>query len=410
MKDIKVFVPELPESISNAVILKWYKKTGDTIREEELIAEIETDKIILEVCSPVSGVIKSIFYKTGESVKSQDILASIEKKLSQRKPENIVSNDIDTILSRNKNYTRKKNNEKIKDFSPKIRRMILNNTIDIKKITNNQIENQVFINNIIQNDATFFLKKEEKKYIDKDNQLKKYEKNIRSITRIPMNALRKKISERLLFTTRNTAMLTTFNEIKMQEVIRIKNKYQDIFLKKYEIRLGYMSFFIKAITKALEKFPEINASIENDEIIYHNYYDINVAISTQRGLIAPILLDANLMKMFEIEKKIKYFSNLGKTGKISLNDLKSGTFTVTNGGVFGSLMSTPMINPPQAAILGMHSINERPVFDGKKIKVMPMMYVALSYDHRLIDGEKAIKFLSYIKDILEDISYIMLDI
>ena len=403
MKDTKVFVPELPESVSGAIFLKWHKKIGDTVKEDELIAEIETDKIILEIASPISGIITTQFYKAGESVNTQDVLAYISPEIySKEKKEKKDCKNFIKITKDQKQY--------LNHFSPTIRRMILNKKINLKKINEINQNHQLNSNDYIKNNILYFLKKNNNDSLENNNKIKKNEFDKRSTTRIAMNPLRKKISERLLFTTHNTAMLTTFNEINMREVIKIRKKYQDIFFQKYAVRLGYMSFFITAATKALEQFPDINASIDKHDIVYHNYYDINIAISTKRGLIAPILLNTNLMDMFQIEKKIKYFSDLGSTGKLSLNDLQSGTFTITNGGVFGSLMSTPMINPPQAAILGMHSIKKRPVADNNKIKILPMMYVALSYDHRIIDGKTAIKFLSYIKDILEDTSRIILNI
>ncbi|AEH39780.1 2-oxoglutarate dehydrogenase E2 component [Buchnera aphidicola (Cinara tujafilina)] len=395
MTDTKVLVPELPESISNAIVLKWHKNIGDVVKEDDLIAEIETDKIILEISSPTSGVIKSQFYKIGESVKSKDILASISHKISLKKEKvHKINGIINNNRKNNKNEIKNNNNENLKSFTPAIRRMLLNKTIDIKNIKINKINNQFISDNIIKN----------------NNKIEKNKKDHRSITRIKINTLQKKISEKLLYTMQNTAMLTTFNEINMQEVIRIRTKHKEAFFKKYDVHLGFMSFFIRAATQALMMFPDINASIDNNEVIYHDYYDINVAIATKRGLIAPILLNTNLMDMFEIEKKIKYYADLGTTGKLSLNDLNSGTFTITNGGVFGSLMSTPIINPPQVAILGIHNIKNRPIVDDNIIKSCPMMYIALSYDHRLIDGKTAIKFLKYIKDILEDSSRMILKI
>lgn len=394
MKETKIFVPELPESINNAIILKWYKNIGEILKEDEIVAEIETDKIILEVSSPTSGILKSQYYTIGQKVKTNDILGIVKNINHVQKKYDIHKKNIINKKKYSNNHLNKKNKNLLHDFTPKIRRMILNNNINIKDYKKNNIDINIMNN---------FVKKNKKK-IDKN-------KNSRKINRIPMSLIRKKISERLLFTIHNTAMLTTFNEVNMQSIIKIRKKYKNMFFEKYNINLGYMSFFVKAVTEALKFFPEINASIDNDDIIYYDYYDINIAISTNRGLITPLLKDTNLMNLFQIEKKIKYFSDSSKNKKISLDDLTSGNFTITNGGVFGSLMSTPIINPPQVAILGMHNIKKRPIV-GKNntIEIAPMMYLALSYDHRLIDGKLAITFLNYIKDILEDISRILLNI
>ncbi|VFP81110.1 Dihydrolipoyllysine-residue succinyltransferase component of 2-oxoglutarate dehydrogenase complex [Buchnera aphidicola (Cinara kochiana kochiana)] len=400
-KDIKILAPDLPESINNAIILKWHKKIGDTVQEDELIAEIETDKIILEISSPITGTLYKKLFKVGQKIKSRSIIGYIQSIH--------LDNNIHKITDK---FTQK--NKKNYFFTPKMRRLISNNKINkltIKGIkTHGKItKNKFIINNLYQDTALKKNEKISKKILSEKHTNKNLFKNTRSFRRIPMSPLRKKISERLLSTIQNTAMLTTFNEVNMKPIMLKRQKYNSIFENKYN-KLGYMSFYIKAATQALKKFPDINASIEGTDIIYHDYYDINIAISTPRGLITPILKNTDRLSMFEIEKKIEYFSRLGKSGKLQLEDLESGTFTITNGGVFGSLLSTPIINPPQVAILGMHNIKNRPVVSCNKIKIYPMMYLALSYDHQIIDGKQAIQFLNYIKDIIEDFSRIIIDV
>ncbi|VAX76543.1 dihydrolipoyllysine-residue succinyltransferase [Buchnera aphidicola] len=396
-KNIKIIAPSLPESINNAIILKWHKKIGDVVKEDELIIEIETDKIILEVASPASGILYSQMLLTGEKIKSKTILGYIK----QKKNENITK-----YIS---NISHKKYNSTY-FFTPKMRRLISNYKINKLNIKGVRMNGKITKDNFIITNEENKKKRKQENILFQESINSKEKKNIRNIQRITMSPLRKKISERLLSTIQNTAMLTTFNEVNMQQIILIKKNYQDIFKNTHKSRLGYMSFYIKAVTQALKKFPELNASIEGTDILYHNYYDINIAVSTPRGLITPILKNTDCLSMLEIEKKIQYFSNLGQSGKLKLEDLESGTFTITNGGVFGSLMSTPIINPPQVAILGMHNIINRPVVIDNEILIKPMMYLALSYDHQLIDGKQAIQFLKCVKENIEDISRILLDL
>uniref|UniRef100_A0A451DFB9 Dihydrolipoyllysine-residue succinyltransferase n=1 Tax=Buchnera aphidicola (Cinara pseudotsugae) TaxID=2518978 RepID=A0A451DFB9_9GAMM len=401
-KNIKILAPDLPESINNAVILKWHKQIGSIVQEDELVVEIETDKIILEVSSPVSGILYTQNMSTGQSIQSQSVLGyiqPIEKKSS---------------IFKTKNYSIKKNNER-DFFTPKIRRLITNNEINKVMIKGIKIKNKITKDNFIFKKSCILNKKNQTEKVNTNVVPEKIINNdtssrTRSCNRIAMNPLRKKISERLLSTIQNTAMLTTFNEVNMKPIMLLRNKYDDYFKEKHGIKLGYMSFYVKAVIHALKKFPDMNASIESTDVVYHNYYDINIAVSTPRGLITPVLKYANHLSMFEIEKKIKSFSILGQSGKLQLKDLESGTFTITNGGVFGSLFSTPIINPPQVAILGMHHIKNRPVVIRNKIKILPMMYLAISYDHQLIDGKQAIQFLNCIKDTIEDFSRIIIDI
>ncbi|CAL4321107.1 dihydrolipoyllysine-residue succinyltransferase [Buchnera aphidicola] len=387
MKQKTILVPELPESINSATVIKWHKKIDDIIKIDEVLVDIETEKVILEIPSEFSGKLIKISAPENTVVKNRQILGYIEEinnesKYKKNKKEKKSKKDIFTPDI-------KFNNQKENYYSPSIRRKCY-----LKKIKNN---NNNFSHNIEQNKEVQIKENLKKSHIKDEN-------------RVPMTLIRKRITQRLLQTVRNTVMLTTFNEVNMQSILNLRNKYRDIFEKKYCIRLGLMSFFVKAVVESLKYFPEINAKIDNNDIIYHKTFDINIAISTIKGLVTPILKNADLMSMFEIEKKIKYFLLKGNEGKLELSDLIGGNFTITNGGTFGSLFSTPVLNPPQSAILGMHAIKDRVIVIKDKITVAPMMYIALSYDHRLIDGKEAVGFLNMIKNILEDFSRILLNI
>ncbi len=411
MKIINILVPDLPESISDATVVKWHKKIGDTVNYDDNIVDIETDKVMLEVSSPCQGTLKLIIEKEGSIVKSQQILGEITKL-------NIINNHtLDKVDTQKQKDLLKKEEKKEfylqenkKYLTPSIRRLIktyqsdkdsLNqkiekdNTIDHKNIIN---KDQIQLNKNLLNNNIFNIYEDHKK---ENNQFE---------NRVKMTRLRQKISERLLDSKNNTAMLTTFNEVNMKPIILLRKKYGEDFEKEHGVRIGFMSFFVKAVVQALKKFPEINASIDKTDIIYYKNFDISIAISTPRGLITPVLRNAEAMTIPEIEKKIKEFSIKGIQNKINIKELTGGNFTITNGGVFGSLMSTPIINPPQTAILGMHAIKDRPMVVDGKIQILPMMYLALSYDHCLIDGKESVSFLITIKNILEDFTRILIDI
>ncbi|CAL4322238.1 Dihydrolipoyllysine-residue succinyltransferase component of 2-oxoglutarate dehydrogenase complex [Buchnera aphidicola (Eriosoma grossulariae)] len=410
MKKINILVPELPDSINDATVASWHKKKGDLIKINELIVDIETDKIMLEVVSPTNGILCEILETEGKIVKARQILGYINKSQVIHH-EKIKKNKVDFIDHNNHSLINAfiTKNTILNDSTPKVRRLTNNhnfNSINIK----NRIEEKERI--IQQNSNNFVTQNHED---DLNNIVLKNNNdntilNIRKTKTIPMSRLRQKISERLLETKQKTAMLTTFNEVNMQSIIKLRKKYGVIFKNNYQIRLGFMSFYVKVVIEALKRHPEINATIKDQNIIYYQYYDINIAISTPRGLITPILKNADLMSMYVIEKKIEDYVFKSQTGKISLEELTGGTFTITNGGVFGSMMSTPIINPPQTAILGIHAIKDRPMAVNNEVKILPMMYLALSYDHRLIDGKSAVQFLVTIKHLLEDFSRILLEI
>ncbi|QJC29060.1 2-oxoglutarate dehydrogenase complex dihydrolipoyllysine-residue succinyltransferase [Enterobacteriaceae endosymbiont of Plateumaris rustica] len=393
MNIINIIVPELPESVNNAVIVQWHKKTGDKIYLDDILVELETDKVILEVPATHNGILNSILVNAGDVVQSQQIIGTINLIENLKKDTILnISNNKKIFLKEQINHINEKNftNKTIDDFSPSIRKKIKQNNITIDQINN--------FNNLNINKLKKFQTKEKNRLL-KNN-----------FRRVKMTQIRKHIAKRLMESKNNSVMLTTFNEVNMQEIINLKNKYGKIFQKKYEIKLGLTSFHVKAVSQALKSFPKLNAFIDGEDIIYNDIYHINIALSTERGLLTPIIKNTNNLSLVEIEKKIKKLIIKANTNKLSVDDLSSGNFTITNGGVFGSLISTPIINPPQSAILGIHAINNRPFVLNNKISIVPIMYLALSYDHRLIDGKDSIKFLFLIKQLLEDPFRLLLNI
>ncbi|XRY30913.1 MAG: dihydrolipoyllysine-residue succinyltransferase [Buchnera aphidicola (Tetraneura akinire)] len=394
-----ISVPDLPESVNDASIIAWHKKIGERVKKNEAIVDIETDKITLEITAIVDGFLECILEEEGKIVKSNQPIGKINTQ-------------------ENTSFFLKKN-DKIKQISK--------SAVNLEKNKKNKNLNKTFLsphNRRLFKIKQIELEKNQKKTNFEEKSIKKNkmdhkvnnclkEKNIKKIRNkniIPMSRIRKKISEKLLYSNNNTVMTTTINEVNMSHIIQLRKKYEKKFLSSYGIRLGYMPFYVKSVVESLIKYPEVNSSIEEDNIIQYDYYDINIAVSTKRGLVTPILKDTNLMSMNQIEQKIKKYVLKGEQGLLTLDDLSNGTFTISNGGVFGSLISTPIINYPQSAILGINNIKDRPIVDNGTIKISPMVYLSLSYDHRLIDGKLAICFLNSIKDILEDFSRITLKI
>lgn len=392
---IEVKVPHLPESISDATISTWHKQEGDTVQRDENIVDLETDKVMLEVPAPVDGVIKEIRKLKGDTVHASEVIAVIEegKPGKQAKQE---SKQTKQEPKQESKQAESKQSAKSSDTSsgPSARRAALEHAVDLSKVVGTGKDGRVTKENVLSS-------AQGESEISSDQRIEK---------RVPMTRIRSKIAERLLEVTQSTAMLTTFNEINLTEVIALRTRYRDKFEKKHQVRLGFMSFFVKAAVEALKRFPVVNASIDGQDIVYHGFFDIGVAVSTERGLVVPVLRDVDRMSMAEIEIKIAEFAEKARTGKLTLEDMQGGTFTITNGGVFGSLMATPIINAPQCAILGMHKIQERPVVENGQIVIRPMMYVALSYDHRLIDGKESVTFLVTIKELLEDPSRLLLEV
>lgn len=395
---IEVKVPMLPESVADATVAKWYKKPGDAVKRDENLVDLETDKVMLEVPAPEDGILQEITKPDGTTVTADDILAVISTGApATSKPEVKKSPEPETKPESSKKV------EPAAELSPSVRRLVAEHDLSVSDIKGTGKGGRV-----VKEDVLGVLnQKDEGKQQARDLPLSVGERPER---RVPMSRLRAKIAERLVAAQHNAAMLTTFNEINMHPVMEIRSKYKDQFEKAHQVRLGFMSFFVRATVEALKRFPAVNASIDGQDIVYHGYYDIGIAVSSPRGLVVPVLRNADTMSMAEIEASITDYANKAKEGKLTLEEMTGGTFTITNGGVFGSLLSTPIINPPQSAILGMHNIVQRPVVEEGQIVARPMMYVALSYDHRIIDGRESVSFLVTIKQLLEDPARLLLEL
>lgn len=413
---IEVKVPQLPESISDAVVSTWHKKQGDQVSRDENIVDLETDKVMLEVPAPVDGVIKEILHQAGDTVNAQTVLAVIEEGATAvAKPAASAAKTTEPEATASKKVPPAKaapsgapNIPAASQLGPAARRAAQEHNVDISQVAGTGKGGRITKENVLAAVGSPQSVEEPKEKVSMgdggDTMGARPEK------RVPMTRIRAKIAERLLDVAQNTAMLTTFNEINMAAVMELRNRFKEKFEKKYQIRLGFMSFFVRACVEALKNYPVVNASLDGNDIIYHGYFDIGVAVSTERGLVVPVLRNADQMSMAEIEVKIAEYAEKARKGKLSLEEMQGGTFTITNGGVFGSLMATPLLNSPQCAILGMHKIEERPVVEKGQIVIRPMMYVALSYDHRLIDGKESVTFLVNIKGLLEDPSRLILEV
>lgn len=405
---IEVLTPNLPESVSDATVVTWHKKPGENVIKNENLVDLETDKVVLEVPSPESGVLTAIHKNDGAIVTGGEALATIDTSI----PPNLQQQSSDKSTNTIK--------ESEVPLSPSVRRLVHENALDPLSIKGTGKDGRLTKTDVLehlnvpQNDVPQVNKTEATALEVKAKDI--VTPSITNTTahrpeqRVAMTRLRAKIAERLLEAQQNAAMLTTFNEVDMQNIIDLRNQYKARFEQKHTTKLGFMSFFVKASIEALKRFPAINASIDNTDIIYHGYYDIGIAISTARGLIVPVLRDADQLDFAGIEKGILNFGEKARVGSLSFDDLKGGTFTITNGGVFGSMLSTPILNPPQCAILGMHAIKERPVVVNGQIVIRPIMYLALSYDHRLVDGRDAVQFLVTIKECLESPAHLLLNI
>ena len=372
--------PTYPESVADGTIANWVKKEGQEVKQDELIAEIETDKIVLEVLSPINGKIQKIIKDEGEIVNSGELIAQIEESSTLQNKKSDQNIEVENL----------KEVDISQSYGPAVRRMLEEFNLDPKNISGTGKDGRISkadIKNYLENS----------KKISENNTEKNIEKidnfSGRDEERVTMSRMRSTIAKRLLSVTQETAMLTTFNEVDMKPIKDLREKYGTEFLSEHGLKLGFMGFFVAASINALKKFPVANASIDGDDVIYHGYQDISVAVSTDRGLVVPVIRDADIMSLPDIEKSILEYSEKAKEGKLTIEDMQGGTFTISNGGVFGSLLSTPILNAPQTAILGMHTIQDRAVVIDGKIEVRPMMYLALSYDHRLLDGKDAVSFL-----------------
>ncbi|HHF7344337.1 TPA: 2-oxoglutarate dehydrogenase complex dihydrolipoyllysine-residue succinyltransferase [Legionella feeleii] len=397
---IEVKVPALPESVADAIIAALHKKVGDRVTRDENLIDLETDKVVLEVPAPADGVLKELLFKEGDTVQSGQLLARIEAGAAAEQP----------VAKEEKQPAKEANlASEDKAASPAVRRLMAENDLQSGQIPGSGKDGR-----ITKEDVIAFIEsgreKSSKPATAKAEPVAQLPMGAREERRVPMSRLRAKIAERLVQAQHNAAMLTTFNEVNLKAVMDLRAQYKDGFEKKHGVKLGFMSFFTKAVVESLKRFPAVNASIDGQDIVYHGYYDVGIAVSTERGLVVPVVRDADQMSMADIEKAINDSATRARQGKLSMEEMQGGTFTITNGGVFGSLLATPIINPPQTGILGMHKIEDRPIVEKGQIVIRPMMYVALSYDHRLIDGKESVQFLVSVKELLEDPSRLLLNV
>ncbi|MGY6554662.1 MAG: dihydrolipoyllysine-residue succinyltransferase [Wenzhouxiangella sp.] len=385
---IEVKVPNLPESVSDATIAKWHKKPGDAVSRDENLVDLETDKVVLEVPAPANGILKAIQAAEGETVTEGAILGLLEEgeaPAADKAQDEASSQEAKPAAEPSAKQANKETTPDTKgaqaDLAPSVRRLVNEHGVDPSGVEASGRGGRLTKGDILAHLKGAGPRPEE---------------------RVKMSRLRSRIAERMKDAQNTAAILTSFNEVNLQAVMDIRNRYKDDFAKRHDVKLGFMSFFVKACSEALRKHPVVNASIDGDEIVYHGFQDIGIAVSTERGLLVPILRDAHRMGLAEIETAIADYADQARKGTIKLEDLQGGTFTITNGGVFGSLLSTPLLNMPQSAILGMHTIKERPIAENGEVVIRPMMYIALSYDHRIIDGKDAVQFLVAVKQALED--------
>ncbi len=402
---LEIKVPTLPESVADATVATWHKKVGEPCERDENIVDIETDKVVLEVVAPDDGFIETILHEEGATVDAEEVLAIFKSgapsaTTATPTEEPVVASQLATDTSA---------------LSPAVRRLVSEHSLEPSAIPASGKDGRLS-------------KEDVEKYISSASSSTKSEfapvKSVpvsvsseavvaaghREEKRVPMTRLRKRVAERLVSVQQTSAILTTFNEVNMKPVMDLRKHYKDLFEKTHGTRLGFMSFFTKAVVEALKRYPDVNASIDGDDIVYHGYFDIGIAVSAPRGLVVPILRDADEMSFAEVEKNIRALGNKAKENKLTMDELTGGTFTITNGGVFGSMMSTPIINPPQSGILGMHGITDRAVVENGEIVIRPMMYVALSYDHRIVDGRESVGFLKTVKELIEDPARLLLEV
>ncbi|BCX81698.1 2-oxoglutarate dehydrogenase E2 component (dihydrolipoamide succinyltransferase) [Methylomarinovum caldicuralii] len=386
---MEIRVPPLPESVTDATVAAWHKKPGEAVRRDEKLVDLETDKVVLEVPAPTDGTLKEIKHPQGDTVTSGEVLTVLEPgEVAVQAPTEKPPTGAPQVPPP---LTPAKPEAEAQPpaLSPSVRRLLTEHGLDAGQIPATGKGGR-----LTREDVLAYLERHKATAPAPPT-------GERSEQRVPMTRIRARIAQRLLEVQRNTAMLTTFNEVDLLKVMQIRKRHGEAFQKKHGVKLGFMSFFVKASVEALKAFPIVNASIDGEDIVYHGYFDIGIAVSTDRGLVVPILRDADRLGFADIEKQIDEFARKAREGSLALEDLQGGTFTITNGGIFGSLLSTPLLNPPQSAILGMHAIKERPVAVDGEVVIRPMMYLALTYDHRLIDGREAVLFLRTVKEILE---------
>ena len=430
--DIKA--PQFPESVADGTVATWHKKEGEAVKRDELLVDIETDKVVLEVVAPSDGVVAKILKDEGDTVESQEVLGQLEAGSGAGGADSGASKDEDKDTAKDSGEDDKgeqkeapaaddkdaqdndeQGGDKDAQAGPAARKMMSEHNLSASDVKGSGRDGRITKEDVEKALASREERKqssggEAKSDAPKAAPMPAPEPGEREERRVPMTRLRKRIAERLVSAQQNAAMLTTFNEVNMKPIMDMRKNYKDAFEKAHGVRLGFMGFFTRACVEALKRFPEVNASIDDDDVVYHGYYDIGMAVSTERGLVVPVVRDADQKGLAEVESQIIDYGQKAQKGKLSIDEMTGGTFTISNGGVFGPLMSMPILNPPQTAILGMHKIQERPMAVDGEVKILPMMYLALSYDHRLIDGKQAVQFLVAVKNFIEDPARLLLDI
>ncbi|MDD9960099.1 MAG: 2-oxoglutarate dehydrogenase complex dihydrolipoyllysine-residue succinyltransferase [Gammaproteobacteria bacterium] len=396
---IEIKAPTLPESVPDGTIATWYKNIGDSVSRDELLVDIETDKVVIEVVSPADGVLQEISKSAGDTIVSNEAIGAVQQSAG--------ATSVTSTTAVSEEPANRIDEPPI--VSPAAKKLIEENNLTAEAISGSGKDGRITKEDVVNHLAAPGANQGNDAPIIAPPVAASADGRIEE--RVPMSRLRATVAKRLLQATQTTAMLTTFNEVNMQPIMEIRSKYKEEFGKTHDgVRLGFMSFFVRAAIEALKRFPAVNASLDGNDIVYHGYQDIGVAIGGPRGLVVPVLRNADNMGLAQIEKEIREFGEKARDGKLSIEDMTGGTFTISNGGVFGSLLSTPILNPPQTAVLGMHKIQERPMAINGEVKVLPMMYLALSYDHQMIDGKEAVQFLVTIKELLEDPTRLLLEI
>jgi 2-oxoglutarate dehydrogenase E2 component (dihydrolipoamide succinyltransferase) len=401
---VELKVPALPESVTEGTLGEWHKKVGDSVAVDENVVDLETDKVVLEIVATRAGVIESMAFETGDTVKNDDVLGVINTEV----PASGAPDEAEPSVSKDAPASQK--------ASPAVRKLISENDLSIDDIKATGKKGQVLKEDVLQHLKQRVAVPEPAKQAKSTSAplvalpVAETPTGDRNDRRVPMSRLRARIAERLKQAQNTAAMLTTFNEVNLKPLMDTRAKYKEAFEKTHGVKLGMMSFFTRASVEALKRFPAVNASIDGDDIVYHDYFDIGIAVSSERGLVVPILRDVDQLSYADIEKAIRSMGERAQSGKLGMDELTGGTFSITNGGVFGSMLSTPILNPPQSAIMGMHSIQQRAVVIDGDIVARPMMYLALTYDHRIVDGKDAVQFLVAIKNILEDPTRLLLGI
>ena len=416
---IEINAPQFPESVADGTIATWHKQPGEPVMRDELLVDIETDKVVIEVVAPADGQIKELLKGEGESVLSAELLAIFEEGVSSSPAEaetpSAAVSQAETAGSTEGSASA--------SLSPAVRKLVAEHGIDASSIKGSGKDGRILKEDVMN----FITPNDPSAAVEEVKKIEKVAAPSPALTavppggvpladedrverRVPMTRLRARVAERLVQAQQTSAMLTTFNEVNMKPIMEMRKNYKEQFEKVHGVRMGFMTFFVRAVVESLKRFPEVNASIDGNDVVYHSYYDIGVAVSSSRGLVVPVLRDADKKGLGEVEAQITELALKARDGKLTLDDMTGGTFTLSNGGVFGSLLSTPILNPPQTGILGMHKIQERAMVVDGEVVVLPMMYLALSYDHRLIDGKEAVGFLVQVKQFIEDPARLLLEI